>query len=613
MELPPLTPHPTLHLPTAEEAQAFIAARGAQAFADWCNQREEKIRMEQNDPYRHGLRPPIWDLVDDLLCEGKRVCLDFSKMYQGLYAYDYDYEWMQHQHERVKRQVAQFPKEIVTSGATELLIMGDNRSGKTEYAAWKYVDTLMGGRERIAWALQQSAKSSIHLQQQRVAKYLPVELRAGKDKRSSSNFQTTKIRFGDAGGFTDSVFVLPNRSKGLFYYYGQKLKEVEGNELDFVWADELIPMQWISAVRSRLIDRNGLFLLTFTPVEGYTPEVKEFRKGCETLAEVPMRFFPGESKPKLERKRDGSAHVVYFHSLHDNYYSNRTAWLRSMNNRTRNYTRRRGEGIAEATHGVKFPIFKHDVHVCKPDAIPSKGTSYHYCDPGDGKPWCNFWLRVDARGHIWIYREWPCQKLYVPGWGYVGPWATDEPDIDQDKQRADGYPGEGQSDINWGVKRYKEEFARLEDGEPLDSLAPVPGAHGSGAPEDIYERQMDSRARNRRIASGGDEGTSLVELCEDHDLYFEPASGKQIDDGIDLVSDWLYYDETRPIEPFTNEPKLHICEECENLIWALEHWTGKDGQKGACKDWIDLLRYAAQSDPVYVPERESRNEDGGYY
>lgn len=617
-----LTPHPVHVLPSEEEARAYVAKHGEAAFADWCDRREERIRLEKEDPYRYGHRPPVWDLVDDLLCEGKQVKIDLASMYRGLYAYDYDYSWLTEMRERVRRRVAEFPREIVTTGARELLIMGDNRSGKTEYAARKYVEVLTGGPHRAAWGLQQSAKSSVHLQQSRVAHYLPVELKHGREKRSSANIRTTKIRFSDAGGFTDGVFVLPNRSKGMFYYYGQKLAEVEGNELDFVWADELIPMQWISAVRARLIDRNGVFLLTFTPINGYTSEVNEFLKGAETLAEVPMRFFPEENKPKLQRKSDRSGHVVYFHALHDNAFANRERWMRTFLGKSRNFVRRRGEGIAERTFGVKFANFRRSVHVVAPDRIPADGTNWHFCDPGEGKPWCNFWVRVDSAGRRWIYREWPCPNIYVPGWGFIGPWATDEPDMDQEGQRADGYPGEGQSEINWGVRRYKEEFERLESGEDVRALHPCPGAHGGHrfrgpdaepVPEEIFERQMDSRARTRKLASAGEEGTSLVEICEDEGLFFEPASGKTIKDGIDLVSDWLDYDASRPLEPVTNEPGVYISEECENLIWALEHWTGEDGQKGACKDWIDLIRYAAQEDPHHVPERESKSSGGGFY
>lgn len=622
MALPKLTPHPCLLLPDRAQMDQFIAAQGKEAFAQWINTREERIRQAKEDPFRYGFKPPIWDLVDDLLCDGKEVRIDLHSMYQGAYAYDYDYAWLQHVDETVKRRIADFPKEIITTGARNLTIIGDNRSGKTEKASQYFIDTLMGGPDRMGWALHTSAKTSIDVQQKRIYGYLPLELRAAKEKRAVGGRKITKLGFSDADGFSNGVMVLPNASKGRFLYYGMKLEDVEGNELDIAWADELIPVAWVNAIRTRLTDRNGVFLLTFTPVKGYTETVADICDGATDLAKVPMRFFPHEDKPKVQRTRRGG-HVLYFHALHDNPFTNREPWLREFGNESRKDMRRRGEGIAEQAFGVQFPIFNREVHVIDPSHIPAKGTNYQFTDPGDGKPWCNFWLRVAPNGKRYIYREWPCEKIYIPGWGYIGAWATREPDTDESKPRADGYPGEGQEPLNWGIKRYAEEFARLESGEHLDGLIDCPGAHGGHrigggkgsdpVAEFIFERQMDSRARSRKIASAGDEGTSLVELCEDHDLYFEPASGRKIDNGIDLVSDWLDYDVNRPVEPMTNEPGLYISEECANLIWALEHWTGKDGQRGACKDWIDLLRYAAEADPVNIPERESRSTGGGYY
>jgi hypothetical protein len=42
--------------------------------------------------------------------------------------------------------------------------------------------------------------------------------------------------------------------------------------------------------------------------------------------------------------------------------------------------------------------------------------------------------------------------------------------------------------------------------------------------------------------------------------------------------------------------KLKIAKNCVNAIDCLKMLTGKDGQKGAAKDMVDLLRYAVMSD-----------------
>jgi hypothetical protein len=62
-----------------------------------------------------------------------------------------------------------------------------------------------------------------------------------------------------------------------------------------------------------------------------------------------------------------------------------------------------------------------------------------------------------------------------------------------------------------------------------------------------------------------------------------------------------------------NKPRLLIHERCKNVIWALENWTGLDGQHGARKDFIDLLRYMALNPPVYLLPEAMECRGGGAY
>ena len=86
------------------------------------------------------------------------------------------------------------------------------------------------------------------------------------------------------------------------------------------------------------------------------------------------------------------------------------------------------------------------------------------------------------------------------------------------------------------------------------------------------------------------------------------ASGKSIKEGIDLINDRLYYEEGTPIGEFSakmgrvNVPRLMVSERCPNVIFALKEYTGRDGGEGACKDFIDLLRYGLLADMNYVGE-----------
>jgi hypothetical protein len=89
------------------------------------------------------------------------------------------------------------------------------------------------------------------------------------------------------------------------------------------------------------------------------------------------------------------------------------------------------------------------------------------------------------------------------------------------------------------------------------------------------------------------------------DFYAAPSE-KQIDSGrgggdgsLRMINDKLTYDVRRPID-HTNQPHLYCVETCPNTIYALEEWTGKDGQHGACKDPIDCLRMFTLSGSEHI-------------
>ena len=116
--------------------------------------------------------------------------------------------------------------------------------------------------------------------------------------------------------------------------------------------------------------------------------------------------------------------------------------------------------------------------------------------------------------------------------------------------------------------------------------------------ETILERYMDSRyAASATLQRTG--VTTLLEECAEIGLHFIPASGENIEEGIDLINNLLSYDPDREVSS-TNEPRLFVSKDCTNTIYALKEWTGADGRKGALKDVVDVLRYAALADLQYL-------------
>ena len=104
----------------------------------------------------------------------------------------------------------------------------------------------------------------------------------------------------------------------------------------------------------------------------------------------------------------------------------------------------------------------------------------------------------------------------------------------------------------------------------------------NGANMIILKRVIDSRAAKSRKTTEGENVTLFEQVCRLAE-NFEPASGQGIEVGLNFLRDRI------------NSGKYKIAASCTNSIFALEHYTGADGQKGACKDFIDLDRYAVLS------------------
>ena len=185
-----------------------------------------------------------------------------------------------------------------------------------------------------------------------------------------------------------------------------------------------------------------------------------------------------------------------------------------------------------------------------------------------------------------MYREWPSHGwpgAYIRGVGDPGPWATPS------STKYDGERGPAQTPFGFGLGRYKQEILERE-GE-----------------EEIFERWMDSRY-GASPTTQFEGNTTLIEQMEGLGLTFMAASGKSIREGIDLINDKLYWDEGTKLGEFSkslarvNVPQLMVSERCPNVIFALKEWTGKDGNEGACKDFVDLLRYALLAELSYIGE-----------
>ena len=524
---------------------------GAEALFDFYQKREDAIYAEKTDPFHNGYEPEHWAMADE----------EFAK-------------------------------------TDELVILGGNRSGKSEFASKRVVKCINDIPEANVLCMHTTASTSVEQQQQYIYKYLPSEWKSAKKGK------VTNLTFSKKGGFTESCCVAPNGSRIFFRNYSQNLDTgiLEGSEWDMVWLDELCGVDHINALRFRLVTRarrpvpkrpewatgypwRGM-LITFTPVTGYTPTIREYLQGATTEKSVTAdpELLPNMRVPVIQQPLRDNAKVVYFHSIW-NKFNDYQALKRTLKNDPTQKILTRCYGVPTKVAGGQLPKFG-DAHIVKQDQIPDEGTNYMVVDPSHGKNWVIIWVRVAIDGKCYIYREFPDQIRPIDGVGMAGEWATAGKKLDGDK-------GLAQESWGWSLARYAKEIAELEKDE------------------EIAIRIMDSRFGSSPTPTKSGVTTLIDEMAE-LNLFFEPSVGSRIEEGITLINNLLDYDEGQPVDSL-NTPRLFVHEDCKNLRFSFSTWTGQDGKHGASKDWIDCARYFCLSAPTYMDAEAGIISSGGGY
>ena len=512
--------------------------------------RERRVKAEFTDPYRYGNELQGWKDADKLMNE-----------------------------------------------YFELVILGGNRAGKTEFAAKRMAQAFVGidlsgdapdwikqtfNRRGInIWCLHTSNFSSISMQQSVFYKYLPTELKEAKKNK------TTQVAWTQKNGFSDNTAVY-NGNQIWFLNYFQDIKVVEGGEVDFVWCDEQVPQDWLETLRYRLVTRSGRLLVTFTPLSGYTQTVKEFIstskithwRESELLPNNNVIGVPAGNMPYMAKSIYGKHACIWFHSKL-NPYNNWERMMHTLKNKSTHEIKIRAYGWADQTAGSQFPMFGDHNIFNDPvtDRVP-EGTNYMVADPAGARNWFMIWARVDEYGTIWIYREWPDQSY--------GEWAMpgDKPD---------GKPGPAQRHgAGRGVNEYTELIWDLE-------------THADKR-EEIAERYIDPRSAGTEATTKEGGITLLDLLLEATDpLFFIPSAGVSVDERVLIINDLLCFDRDHPLDIVKNHPRLMVHSSCLNLIYSLREWTGQDGQKGASKDPIDALGYLVVMQPKHTSSSSLKN------
>jgi hypothetical protein len=382
----------------------------------------------------------------------------------------------------------------------------------------------------------------------------------------------------------------------------------------------------------------GVHIMGFTPMQGYSPliaaaldgakdtetveaafDVPEDMKipaafpcvplgnGKKRVLLLPLRGPMGEVRgcakvPRFKQPKRATQLVAYLHTA-DNPWTNIEGKLEDLASQNETEIRITFFGDVRKNWQNKFskftPALMPEGHLVTKEFIKKvKGTWYHTADFATGRNWFMIWTLVDAAGRKLVVREWPQAGDYIPENDVGDPedWAISEPPdeaVSGEKLKRDGYPGPAQKTFGLGFAAMKREIERVEReiGEWYNA---------DKESIEIEQRLGDSRLGNNPTPTENGT-TSIIDEMADIEIHFDPASGKALSEGDDMITDALSYDTTRPMGPM-NSPTLLVNEDCAALRFTLSTYTGADGAKAASKDPRDALAMMLLGEPVDVAD-----------
>lgn len=575
------TPHPVLPIPTDAQIVNLVRIHGPQEGArlltEMHTKREAAIRAETADPLNCGYEPESW--------------------------------------KRSRELIEQYEKVFISGG---------NREGKSTFVAKYAVEFLVNHPGTVWFFFHSSEKSSIDQQQNLVHSYLPPEWRdIGKPDGK------TYVKFNEATGFANFKFILPNGSRGFFFNYNQDVDDMEGYEIDGAWFDELVPLEFITALRYRRGQGRKLrIIVTFTPVKGYNAVVGEFLKGATVIESRRADVFP-TTKELVDKvygcppghmpyvmEGDAGRSAAIFHHNGMNPYGAGAEVRKEAEGENDAQKKIRLYGWADKPASAALSKFSaaHIITRAKFDEIAKRGgTRYCVTDPAGVKNWFIKWYFFTPAGHCIVYREWPDRRRY--DW-----WAEPPGDNGKGVNRYNWQPGPAQdrADVT-GIVGYKKMIMEAEGWVWSEESRSWDGTKA----EKISARLIDPRGGGTDSLVAEDAVTITEMMEEIHKdprgaiigppMVWEAApGGGRVDLDLQLIDEWMDYDPSQEVSVL-NQPRFYVVEDCEQSILAYREFTGLGSDKDALKDIIDPDRYMVKSGYGHVSETSMRVRGGCFY
>jgi hypothetical protein len=282
--------------------------------------------------------------------------------------------------------------------------------------------------------------------------------------------------------------------------------------------------------------------------------------------------------PFVQHSANRNSGIIYFHSK-DNPFGGYERIAQDLKGRAEEEILTRAYGIPTKSASTRFPMFSREVNVIPHDKIPADLTRYMILDPAGRKNWFMCWIGVDADETYYVYREWP--DVNVGDWAkwHGGKWIG----------------GEGSKGLGYGIKDYVDLIVGLEEDNS----------------EEILDRLIDPRLGAAKYQSQNG-ASSIIEDLADNGLTFNPAPGLDIEDGIQAIQTKMAYNRKAKIDGI-NHPRFYVSDRCENIITALQEYTGDGGSDEAWKDPVDVIRYACIDGIRWVDKTiQQSKRKGGY-
>lgn len=442
------------------------------------------------------------------------------------------------------------------------LLFGGNRSGKTTPASLKVLKKGLKKKLKV-WVCGETFQDSIAIQQKKISELVP---------RGRVKYGT----YDDIHGYTNRKLQLDNGTLYTFKSYDQGAGAFQSDDIDIIWCDEEPPLDIIKEMRMRLIDRNGILIITMTSLKGITDFIRDFFEGCDVLE---TRWAPLVKKDLPVRAKKGPVDIFFLWTT-DNPHIDQKRLMADVVLMPETDRLTRIYGMPTNLAGKIYMSFGKDTHVISLDDVPTTGNQlWNVLDPHDRKPWAIGWYLVNKNETVYCVDEYP---------------AGDE-------------PGGNFNDMLYDDKTY-EEYARiiLEREASIRKLFNIGGR---------VRRIVDPNFGNKTVQlaerKGGQSKTTPVKELAKLKLVYR--------DGIDAleaghleVRKWLHW--AKKDGQFVVRPKFVLTENCKNHINHLTRYSRKDiiGSDGDVKDKVapqqkykdysDLVRYLLMANPRWIDE-----------